>query len=87
MSVTKRTSVEDTYRVATSMDESGRMVVRPLGRFDELEVVGYADELVAERLSALSAGASVRLDLSPASTDEDAYVVTRVRPGTGLAAL
>jgi hypothetical protein len=77
----ERKAAPDTYRVRSPMDDDGRMRVSPLGRRAERTVVDYADPLVERKLSDLSEGAAVRLDLTPVPDDEG-VVVSRVLPGT-----
>jgi|GEM_PF-1312961 len=71
------------YEVVTPMDATGRMRVR----FDGVEftVVGSGDPRIARRLADRAAGATVRMELSPAPSGHG-YVAARVKPG-GLPAL
>jgi len=69
----------DTYRVVDPMDRTGRMTVKST---DEATytVVGTGDERISKRLRDRAAGATVRMELSPAPSDTG-YIVGRVRAG------
>jgi hypothetical protein len=68
------------YRVVDPMDGTGRMTVRtPAG--DERTVVDCLDEIVDSRLSGLSRGETLRLELSP-TAQGDGYVAARVLSGS-----
>jgi hypothetical protein len=80
MSTTRSITPGRTFTVVESMRENGAMTVRsPAG--ETYELVDYVDDLLCERLSSLTAGATVRLETTPVEGCEKVRVATRLVPG------
>jgi hypothetical protein len=64
------------------MKANGTMTVRDTTTGDTYELVDYVDDLLRERLSSLTKGSTVRLEMAPIDGCEKICVATRLRPGS-----
>jgi hypothetical protein len=81
MSKAKSTTSGRTVTIVESVRDSGAMTVRDPTTNTTYEIVDYVDDLLRERLSALSAGTTVELELAPVADCTNVCRATQLRPG------
>lgn len=81
MSKAKSTTGGRTFTIVESVRESGAMTVRDPTTNTTFEIVDYVDDLLCERLSALPAGTTVELELTPVADCTNVCCATQLRPG------
>ena len=64
--------------MTSPMDESGQMELRDVETDETYEVVDYIDEELAAKLSALSAGEAVNLELLAGTAESDVFGAVRI---------